>query len=170
MARISQSTLTQIGGPDATVLTTVLQYPLIVSPALQMSTVDYCVSTYGGNPLQVPLNIANATITAHIIRRTVTNYQDTRGGLSFDLSDYPGATQITIPVTNIDTTEGLYNLVLDSSTWSISPTDPNLAITSTTPLCFTGYVNLHFAAVGSQPAFDQTYNLCFLVVGNGTTI
>jgi len=58
-----------------------------------------------------PLDLTSATIDAQIIRRTVTNLQDSRYGLSFDIGDYsPTPTPISLTITNEVAAQGKFTL------------------------------------------------------------
>lgn len=116
----------------------------------------------------LPLDITAATITASIVRRTLTNVQDTRNGLTFDISNItPAPTPISLTVTNINGPTGVCTLVIDSSAWSLMSSDPELDINAIDPVGFSGSVKVSFPSSGSTPADDSILFLLFLVRSDG---
>jgi hypothetical protein len=116
----------------------------------------------------LPLNITAATITATIVRRRLTNVQDTRNGLTFDISNVtPTPTSIPLTVTNINGPTGVCTLVIDSSAWSLMSSDPELDINAIDPVGFSGSVKISFPASGGTPADDSILFLLFLVRSDG---
>ena len=76
-----------------------------------------------------PLDLTTATIDAEIVRRTVTNLQDSRYGLSFDIGNYtPTPSSITLTTTNEVPALGKFTLVIDDTTWGLINSDPQLDI------------------------------------------
>lgn len=116
----------------------------------------------------LPLNISTATITASIVRRTLTNVVDTRNGLTFDISSItPPPSPISLTVTNINGPTGQCTLVIDSSAWSLMSSDPELNIDEINPVGFSGSVKLSFPVSGTTPADDSILFLLFLVRSDG---
>jgi len=116
----------------------------------------------------LPLNITAATITASIVRRTLTNVVDTRNGLTFDITNItPAPTPISLTITNIDGPSGTCTLVIDASAWSLMSSDAELNINANDPVGFSGVVKVAFPASGTTPADDSILFLLFLVRSDG---
>jgi len=116
----------------------------------------------------VPVDLTGCTISAQIIRRQLSNIQDTRYGLSFDIADYsPTPSPVTLTITNRDDALGQFTLVIDESAWSVISTDPQLDINATNCVGFSGRIKLSFPAVGDTPAQDSIIFLLFLVRSDG---
>ena len=112
--------------------------------------------------------MTGATISAQIVRRTVTNLQDTRTGLSFDIGNYtPTPTPVTLSIANRVDAAGTFTLVLDDSAWSIIVGDPELQIDKVDPVCFSGRIKISFPAAGGIPQDDLIIFLMFLVRSDG---
>lgn len=112
------------------------------------------------------VDLTDATIDAQIIRRQLSNVQDTRYGLSFDISDYtPTPDPISLTITNVNELTGQFTLVIDSDAWDLvaSPTDPDLDIASINGAGFSGRIKISFPADGTTPANDLIIFLLFLV-------
>ena len=115
--------------------------------------------------------MTGATITASIVRRQLSNVQDTRNGLTFDISDYnPTPTTIPLTISNISTANGSCTLVIDGAAWSLINSDPQLEINATSPVGFSGRVMVSFPAVGSTPADDSVIFLLFIVRSDGVVV
>jgi hypothetical protein len=156
MAKFSKNTLQQVSGFDNNIIAGELVY----------NQQTYWNLTFQSN--SVPVNLTGATIDAQIIRRTVTNVQDTRYGLSFDIADYPNnPTPVTLQITNRVNAAGTCTLVINSQSWSIISTDAELDIAVNNPVAFSGRVKVSFPASGSTPAEDQIIFLLFLVRSDG---
>lgn len=114
MAKFSQNTLNQIGGFDGQVLAQELVYNQKAFWNLAWANITQYTS--GWTTGTAPVNLTGATITAEIIRRSITNFRDSRTGLDFIISDYPLVSKIntvtsTTTGTNVltcDTTAELY--------------------------------------------------------------
>ena len=114
------------------------------------------------------MDLTGATIDAQIIRRTVSNLQDTRYGLSFDIADYdPEPDAVDLVITNRNDPAGLFTLVLDESAWDVISTDPELNIAANNPVAFSGRIKIGFAATDTNPAQDSIIFLLFLVRSDG---
>lgn len=152
MARFSKNVISQVSGFDSPVLSGELVWNQ---------------QTYWNIALQnsgVPFNLSGATVTAQIIRRTVTNLIDTRGGLSFDVGDYiPTPSPVALTVSNFVPANGSFTLVIDDNAWSLLNTDPELGIDVINPVAFTGRIKVSIPVQGSTPAQDIIIFLFFLV-------
>lgn len=76
-------------------------------------------------------------------------------------------TPITLPITNRDDAAGTFTLTIDADTWAVIAGDPELDINANEPACFTGRIKISFPAVGSQPAYDNSVFLLFLITSDG---
>ena len=102
-----------------------------------------------------PVNLTGATVDAQIIRRTLTNVQDTRYGLSFNIGDYtPTPTAIPLTIANRNDLAGSFTLVIDDTSWILVASDADLAIDAVNGAGFSGRIKISFAATGSNPAED----------------
>lgn len=156
MALFSKNTLTQVSGFDNPIISGELVYD-------QQTFWNLTMATDG-----VPVDLTGATINAQIIRRQVSNLQDTRYGLSFNIADYvPEPEPVTLTITNRDDANGLFTLVIDESAWGIISSDPELNIAAVDPVAFSGRIKIGFPAVGSTPAQDSIIFLLFLVRSDG---
>jgi len=159
MAVFSQNVITQVSGFDNPLITGELVY--------NQATYWNLVFTNGATPV----NLTGATINAQIVRRTVTNLQDTRNGLSFDIGNYtPTPTPVTLTITNRVDASGAFTLVIDDSVWSLITSDPELAINAVDPVCFSGRIKVGFPAVSGTPADDGIIFLMFLVRSDGIVV
>lgn len=157
MAVFSKNTITQVSGFD--------------NPCIAGELV-YDQATYWNLTIQnengTAVNLTGATIDAQIIRRTLTNVQDTRYGLSFDIGNYtPTPTAIPLTISNRDNTNGFFTLVIDSDSWGLLTSDDQLAINSQNGAGFSGRIKISFPATGSTPAEDNIIFLLFLVRSDG---
>jgi hypothetical protein len=115
-----------------------------------------------------PVNLTGATINAQIIRRQLSNVQDTRYGLSFDIANYtPTPAAIPLTITNRVDLDGEFTLVIDSDSWGLLTSDDQMAINSQTGAGFSGRIKISFPVVGTQPAEDNIIFLLFLVRSDG---
>lgn len=158
MAVFSKNTLTQVSGFDNPIIAGELVYDQQTYWNLQLTAEDGTTA----------VDLTGATINAQIIRRTLTNVQDTRYGLSFDISNYtPTPTAIPLTITNRDDTEGSFTLVIDSDSWGLLTSDDQMAINSVNGAGFSGRIKISFPSSGSQPAEDNIIFLLFLVRSDG---
>ena len=156
MALFSKNTITQVSGFDNQCISGELVYN-------QKTFWNLVMATDG-----VPVDLTDATIDAQIIRRQISNLQDTRYGLSFDIADYePEPAPVDLTITNINEANGLFTLVIDESTWDVISTDPELNIAANNPVAFSGRIKISFPSVGSTPAQDMIIFLLFLVRSDG---
>lgn len=157
MAVFNKNTLTQVSGFDNPIITGELVY--------QQKTYWNLTMT---NSSGTAVDLTGATINAQIIRRELTNMQDTRYGLSFDIGNYtPTPTAISLTIANRDDTNGKFTLVIDDSSWSLVTTDDELAINSTNGAGFSGRIKISFPASGATPAEDNIIFLLFIVRSDG---
>lgn len=154
MAVFSQNTLNQVSGFNNQILSSELVYQQKIYWNLSIRNAG------------VATDLTGATISAQIVRRVVSNLQDTRRGLSFDLSDYtPTPTPISLTISNRVDAAGTFTVAIDDSTW-VSAGDPDLEINDQNPACFTGRIKISFPA-GASPAEDVVIFLMFLVRSDG---
>lgn len=115
-----------------------------------------------------PVDLTGVTIDAQIIRRQLSNIQDTRYGLSFDIADYsPTPTAVSLSITNRIDEAGEFTLVIDESAWSVISTDAQLDINATACVGFSGRIKISFPATDTTPAQDSIIFLLFLVRSDG---
>jgi uncharacterized protein YdaL len=159
MAKFANNTLTQVAGFDGQILAQELVY----------NQKDFWNMTWNTtvDGVTTPINLTGVTLNAQIIRRTISDLQDGRYGLEFNISDYAGAVAIPLTITNVIASEGKYTLVIDDSTWSVMANDPELSIEVNDPVCFSGRIKLSFPSVGSVPAYDEQVFLLFLIRSDG---
>lgn len=158
MAVFSKNTLTQVSGFDNPIIAGELVYDQQTYWNLELTAEDGTTA----------VDLTGATIDAQIIRRTLTNVQDTRYGLSFDISNYtPTPTAIPLTITNRDDTAGSFTLVIDSDSWGLLTSDDQMAINSVNGAGFSGRIKISFPSSGSQPAEDNIIFLLFLVRSDG---
>ena len=156
MALFSKNTLTQVSGFDNQIIAGELVYNQRTFWNLSFAS--------GGSPV----DLTGTTINAQIIRREVSNLQDTRYGLSFDIADYvPEPDPVTLTIVNENPTNGTFTLVIDESAWTIMASDPELNIAANNPVAFSGRIKISFPASGSTPAQDSIIFLLFLVRSDG---
>lgn len=93
MAKFSQNTLNQVGGFDGQVLAQELVYNQ--KAFWNLSWANITQYTSGWTTGTTPINLTGATIDAQIIRRSLTNFRDSRTGFDFIIRDYPLVSVIT---------------------------------------------------------------------------
>lgn len=156
MAVFNKNSLTQISGFDNPIIAGELVYN-------QKTFWNLAFTTDG---VVVPLT--GATIDAQILRRQISNLQDTRYGLTFDIADYtPTPTAVTLTVSNRVDAAGTFTLVIDESAWSVISSDPQLDINATDCVAFSGRIKISYPASGTTPAQDSIIFLLFLVRSDG---
>lgn len=152
MAVFNKSTLTQVSGFDK---------PIIASELVFNQRTFWNLSFDNGT---APVDLTGATIDAQIIRREITNLKDSRFGLTFDIADFsPPPTAVPLTIANRDDTAGTFTLVIDSTTWGLIASDPQLDIASVNGSGFSGRIKISFPANGATPAEDNIIFLLFLV-------
>jgi hypothetical protein len=156
MALFSQNTLTQVSGFDNPIIAGELVY--------NQKTFWNLALTSAGSPV----NLTGATISASIVRRTISNLVDTRNGLTFNIGNYtPTPTAVALTISNLVAASGTFTLVIDDSTWALVVGDPELDISATEPVAFSGRLKMSFPASGATPAEDNIIFLLFLVRSDG---
>ena len=160
MAVFNKNTLTQVSGFDN---------PIIAGELVWDQQTYWNLEITSGVP-PVAVDLTGATIDAQIIRRVVSNIQDTRNGLSFDIGNYsPTPSTIPLTIANRDDPNGEFTLVIDSTAWGLINTDPELDISAQDCVGFSGRVKISFPAGGS-PANDYIIFLLFLVRSDGIVV
>lgn len=159
MAVFNKNSITQVSGFDNPCITGELVYDQQTYWNLVLTAEDGVT----------PVSLAGATIDAQIIRRTLTNVQDTRYGLSFDIGNYtPTPTPIPLTITNRDDALGEFTLIIDSNSWGLLTSDDQMAINSQNGAGFSGRVKISFPSQPSgQPAEDSIIFLLFIVRSDG---
>jgi hypothetical protein len=156
----SKNSLTQVSGFDNPIISGELVYQQKTYWNLTMQSDD-----------GTPIDLTGATISAQVIRRELSNVQDTRYGLSFDIAPYTTSTPsaITMTVTNRSDAAGRFTLVIDDTSWIALSTDDQMAINSANGAGFSGRIKISFPAVGTTPAEDSIIFLLFIVRSDGIT-
>jgi hypothetical protein len=161
MAMFSQNTITQVSGFDN---------PCIAGELVWDQQTYWNLSIVSSDGI-TPLDLTSATIDAQIIRREVTNLQDSRYGLSFDIGDYtPTPSPITLSIANEQPLLGQFTLVINDETWGLINTDPELDISAQNCVAYSGRIKISFPASGSNPANDYIIFLLFLVRSDGIVV
>lgn len=156
MAIFNKNTLTQVSGFDNPIIAGELVYGQNTFWNLSMANDG------------VPVDLTDCIIDAQIVRRQVTNIQDTRYGLSFDIADYtPTPSPVSLTITNRVDAAGTFTLIIDEDAWGVIASDPQLDINATNCVGFSGRIKLSFPASGSTPAQDSIIFLLFLVRSDG---
>jgi hypothetical protein len=159
MALFSKNTLTQVSGFDNPIIAGELVY--------NQATYWNLVFTSNGTPV----NLTGATINAQIVRREVSNLNDTRNGLTFDIANYtPTPTPVALSITNRVDANGAFTLLINDAAWSLITSDPELDIDAVNPVAFSGRIKVSFPAAGTQPADDGIIFLMFLVRSDGIVV
>lgn len=165
MALFAKSVLSQVSGFDNPILAGELVWNQRTYWNLSFTTTDPSTCT------PIPLDLTDATIDAQIVRRELTNVQDTRNGLTFDIGNYtPAPTPIPLTVTNIEPTNGVCTLVIDSDAWDLINSDPELKIDAINPVGFSGRIIVSFPASGTTPIDDSVIFLLFIVRSDGIVV
>lgn len=152
MAVFNKNTLTQVSGFDNQIIAGELVYQ-------QQTFWNLTLANEG-----TAVDLTGTTIDAQIIRRQLSNVQDTRYGLSFDIADYtPTPTAIPLTVTNVSETTGQFTLVIDSSAWDLLANDAQLDIASINGAGYSGRIKISFPTSGTTPANDLVIFLLFIV-------
>jgi hypothetical protein len=158
MAVFNKNTLTQVSGFDNPIIAGELVY--------QQKT--YWNLTLTAEDGVTPVPLTGATINAQIVRRTLSNVQDTRYGLSFDIGNYtPTPTPLQLSITNRVDGTGSFTLVIDDNTWNLVDSDAEMAINSPNGAGFSGRIKISFPAVSGVPAEDNIIFLLFIVRSDG---
>lgn len=159
MAVFSKNALSQVSGFDNP----------IIAGELVWNQKTYWNLTINDNS-GAAVNLTGATIDAQIIRRTISNLQDTRYGLTFDIGNYtPTPTAIPLTISNRIDATGKFTLTIDSSTWGLLSTDAQLNINDVNCVAYSGRIKVSVPA-GSNPANDYVIFLLFLVRSDGIVV
>jgi len=152
MPVFNKATLTQVSGFDNPIIAGELVY--------QQQTFWNLTFTYN----ELPVDLTDAIIDAQLIRRKLTNVIDTRNGLTFDIEDYtPTPTAVPLTIMNRSDLNGSFTLVINSATWALVASDPDLDIANINGAGFSGRIKITFPAGGVTPAEDKIIFLLFLV-------
>ena len=158
MAIFNKNSLQQVFGFDNEILSAELVY----------NQASYWNQTLTDSATGLPINLTGANIDAQIIRRNVTNINDSRYGLTFDIADYtPTPTAVSLTIANRVDASGLFTLVIDEALWGVLASDPQLDINAANCVGFSGRIKISFPASGSTPAQDLIIFLLFLVRSDG---
>ena len=157
MAIFNKNTLQQVSGFDNEIIAGELVYN-------QKTFWNLAFASAGA-----PVDLTGVTIDAQIVRRAVTNIQDTRYGLTFDIADYsdPQPSPVSLSIINRNNAAGTFTLVIDESAWDVISSDPELDINAQDCVGFSGRIKISFPATGSTPAQDSIIFLLFLVRSDG---
>lgn len=156
MAVFNKNSLSQVSGFDNPIIAGELVYQQKTFWNLQLTNGEAFVDLTG------------ATIDAQIIRRQLENVQDSRNGLTFDISNYePTPDPIPLTIVNREDTNGLFTLVIDDNSWDLVDTDTEMAINSPNGAGFSGRIKIGFPSVGSAPPQDSIIFLLFIVRSDG---
>lgn len=161
MSVFNKNTLAQVSGFDN---------PILAGELVYNQNTFWKLSFTNSNS-GLPLDLTGATITAQIVRRNVSNIQDTRYGLTFDIADYtPTPTPISLTIANRVDASGTCTLVIDSDAWGLMTTDVQLEINAANCVGYSGRVKVSFPASGTTPADDSIIFLLFLVRSDGIVV
>ena len=157
MAVFSKNTLTQVSGFNNPIISGELVYQ-------QQTFWNLVFADDSGNPV----DLTGATIDAQIIRRVLTNVQDSRYGLSFDISNYsPTPAALPLAISNRNDASGSFTLIIDDNTWGLVDSDTELQINSQNGAGFSGRIKVSMPVSGTTPAEDNIIFLLFLVRSDG---
>lgn len=160
MAIFNKNSLTQVSGFDNPIIAGELVWE-------QSTYWNLVITTYDN---VTPIDLTGATIDAQIIRRAMSNIQDTRNGLTFDIANYsPTPTPIALTITNRDNALGRFTLVIDDSAWDLISSDPELDINAQDCVGFSGRIKISFPS-GANPQNDYIIFLLFLVRSDGIVV
>lgn len=161
MAIFNKNTLAQVSGFDN---------PILAGELVWNQKTFWNLSFINSNS-GLPLNLTGATIDASIVRRELSNVQDTRNGLTFDIANYvPTPDTIPLTVTNVDGAAGTATLVINQDTWDLINSDPQLEINAVDPVGFSGRIIVSFPSVGTTPEDDSVIFLLFIVRSDGVVV
>lgn len=157
MAVFNKNSLTQVSGFDNPIIAGELVYQ-------QKTYWNLALTNEGG----LPVDLTGATINAQIVRRQLSNVQDSRYGLTFDIANYtPTPTPITLTIANRNDAAGEFTLIIDDSSWSLVDSDTEMAINSVNGAGFSGRIKISFPSSGSTPQEDNIIFLFFIVRSDG---
>lgn len=157
MAVFNKNSLTQVSGFDNPIIAGELVYE-------QQTFWNLTLTNEGG----LPVDLTGATIDAQIIRRQLSNVNDSRYGLTFDIANYtPTPSPIALTITNRVDADGEFTLLIDDSSWSLVDSDTEFAINDSDGIGFSGRIKISFPQVGSTPPEDNIIFLFFIVRSDG---
>lgn len=158
MAVFNKNSITQVSG---------FNNPCITGELVYQQQTYWNLTLTAENGTQV-VDLTGATIDAQIVRRTLSNVQDTRYGLSFDIGNYtPTPDPIPLTITNRDDLSGSFTLVIDDNSWDLVDTDAAMAINSQNGAGFSGRIKISFPQTGETPPEDNIIFLLFIVRSDG---
>lgn len=158
MAVFNKNSITQVSGFDNPCITGELVYE-------QQTYWNIVLTAENGTS---PVDLTGATIDAQIVRRTLSNVQDSRYGLTFDIGNYtPTPTPIPLTITNRVDATGSFTLVINDNSWSLVDTDAEMAINSVNGAGFSGRIKISFPQIGDTPPEDNIIFLLFIVRSDG---
>lgn len=161
MAIFNKNTLLQVSGFDNE----------IIAGELVWQQKTYWNLTITATDGVTPIDLTGATIDAQIVRRSISNIQDTRNGLTFDIANYtPAPTPITLTISNRSNSTGFFTLVIDDTVWSLISSDPQLNIAAVDCVAFSGRLKIGFPANATNPQDDSIIFLLFLVRSDGIVV
>lgn len=161
MAVFNKNTLTQVSGFDNP----------IIAGELVWDQQTYWNLAIKANDDVTPIDLTLATIDAQIIRRELTNLQDTRNGLTFDIGNYtPTPDPIPLTITNRQDLSGRFTVVIDAGAWGLMANDPELDINAVDCVGYSGRIKISFPTSGLNPANDYIIFLLFLVRSDGIVV
>jgi hypothetical protein len=161
MAVFSKNTIIQVSGFDNPCITGELVYKQQTYWNLTLTAED------GFSPV----DLTGATIDAQIIRRQLSNVQDTRYGLSFNISNYsPSPSPVNLEITNRDNVNGKFTLIINDNSWGLIASDPELDIADPNGIGFSGRIKISFPVDAYQPAEDNIIFLLFIVRSDGIVL
>lgn len=158
MAVFNKNSLTQVSGFDNPIIAGELVYQ-------QKTFWNLALTSEDGT---TPVDLTGATINAQIVRRQLSNVQDSRYGLTFDIANYtPTPDPITLTITNRVDADGEFTLVIDDDSWDLVDTDTEMAINSVNGAGFSGRIKISFPQSGATPPEDNIIFLFFIVRSDG---
>lgn len=161
MAIFNKNTLVQVSGFDNEIIAGELVWQQKTYWNLTLTAADGIT----------PIDLAGATIDAQIIRRQISNIQDTRNGLSFDIANYsPTPTPVSLTIANRNDATGFFTLVIDDDAWGLIASDPELNINAQDCVGFSGRIKIGFPENETNPADDSIIFLLFLVRSDGIVV
>lgn len=159
MAVFSKNALSQVSGFDNP----------IIAGELVWDQQTYWNLTINDNS-GAAVDLTGATIDAQIIRRTISNLQDTRYGLTFDIGNYtPTPTAIPLTISNRVDASGQFTLTIDAGAWGLLSSDAQLDINDVNCAAYSGRIKVTIPA-GANPANDYVIFLLFLVRSDGIVV
>ena len=161
MAIFNKNSLTQVSGFDN---------PIIAGELVWEQSTYWNLSITGNDEI-TPIDLTGATIDAHIIRRAMSNINDTRNGLTFDIANYdPPPSPVALSITNRNDATGFFTLVINDATWSLIDSDPELNINAVDCVGFSGRIKISFPVTGATPQNDYIIFLLFLIRSDGIVV